>query len=1419
MHAITLQNAVKNMEKQKKCLETRIAFADGLKQSPLMTMYCNLDQLVLDLEMGFQDKDAVESLKKFPDISFSIDGDTIKSLDNLGTIASVYSPACQSTPSRIEIVKDSQHLDVKPKPRNTRLRLKSCAKDLMREECESDIGYMKTDDYKMDTTSQLTSGKNLHTFQESQTLSSPDVIIEEIIEEDQSCDGLLESQNNTAFECSKEKLVKKEFSDCKPKRFKKNEKMMGASAPFCQKKNPLELVYLSHLINPCNLYVHRIAHRRQIIILERMLTTLGQKCSHCGPIDVLELGEIIAFRSVAYNKWCRGSIIELIPLESKCILKPCGPTRYKIEDITRLTLFLLDYGGSETFVALRFAGGCVSKSDPAVLCETKVSDLHTLLIKLSSAQEEGIRFMPPFAVHCSLDVVPRSPDGLWPKEVKNHILKMVGNKCVSMKVLREEHDKLIVDLKKPFGNKINTDMPVSLRDALIFMELATIPSNTSTALNHMTVAYYKDPVLPNNMSEVCVLICYSINPSDFYIHMIGESEYSKTVNEIQEVYNSEEAEDWQIVSPSVGQPCIAKYDVEDDNDQWYRAEIVALPNPYEAIINYVDFGNIAKVDVVGLRRMKDEFMDLPRKAICCRLAYIQPPNAGPIWSSDACLLFDKLTGNKQLRCTSLGVLLENKLSVEIFDIDPSNVTSINTMLVEEKVASYIQCKSDSRIDHLPVQEVWDPVTNLLPDSEEEYMDNISLFERKEIEVYISHVVSPSKIFIRWLTSQNIIKNLQANMLERYENSKPEAIQWQVDMMVAVEYDKKWRRAKVTKVISDNQVEVFCYDYGLQEVTNVTNLRTLDESFMVYGSMCLECSLMDIKPAGGSQNWTATACDLLSSYLCGATVTVIIEDNASSWPLPVRILCKDESQQLVDISEFLVKKGLALRDRRMNSSNSLLEVKDKNTKLSAKNCPQEPKPVKDIKSEPESESVVTVTSEQSNITEPVMESMVDEPYLPPVLPDQKTFLAKVHHIAEDGTIYVVQECLENDLVLLMLEIQNSFKCLGLMAPYSWKKGEGCLVKGSDTMLYRGKVVDILGGDMITVQYEDFGYTEKIPKCHLYPSVYNPHTPRYGIPCQLSDILPVGELWQPDAIQFLKELLLERIDTVYIVEPPKDSHDSASVRIYCGNASVSAILELYNHGLRIDRDINNNIIETNYITDISQENIWQIDFQELLQNDYETPLLPKYSSESLPGPGELFKAKVTHIETPDIVWICIVKKGQTSGSGDGDCDPLQFILNKLNTEENELPYLTDFRTAMPCLAVYGDGLLHRAKLQSIKCYNPVSCLMEFVDYGSTKVVDTNSLFQLPESLIQYPAKAIKVKLAGFKPPKNDPEIQRISYCPMWSMKAMTEMMDMVGGKTYTSTCIAGPEKTVFLYDDNQELVHKPLIAMGLAELDDM
>ena len=65
----------------------------------------------------------------------------------------------------------------------------------------------------------------------------------------------------------------------------------------------------------------------------------------------------------------------------------------------------------------------------------------------------------------------------------------------------------------------------------------------------------------------------------------------------------------------------------------------------------------------------------------------------------------------------------------------------------------------------------------------------------------------------------------------------------------------------------------------------------------------------------------------------------------------------------------------------------------------------------------------------------------------------------------------------------------------------------------------------------------------------------------------------------------------------------------------------------------------------------------------------------------------------------------------------------------------------------------------------------------------------LRQIPLHLMQYPARAIKVLLAGFKPPLRDVGKTRIPYCPKWSMEALWAMIDCLQGKQlYASSMVS-------------------------------
>uniref|UniRef100_I3NH75 RING finger protein 17 n=1 Tax=Ictidomys tridecemlineatus TaxID=43179 RepID=I3NH75_ICTTR len=615
------------------------------------------------------------------------------------------------------------------------------------------------------------------------------------------------------------------------------------------------------------------------------------------------------------------------------------------------------------------------------------------------------------------------------------------------------------------------------------------------------------------------------------------------------------------------------------------------------------------------------------------------------------------------------------------------------------------------------------------------------------------------------------------MITAYENKEWEPIKWENDMHCAVKVPDKnqWRRGQIIRMITDTLVEVLLYDVGVELVVNINCLRELQENLKTMGRLSLECSLVDIRPTGGSDKWTATACDCLSLYLTGAIATITLQvgskESNTTWPLPVKIFCRDEKGERVDVSKYLIKKGLALRERRINkSNNSHSSEKSLQIPLGQEDLIVTTKCIK-INFDSEKKATDSISEHKvSEFKEQISEPRAIGCYKPPVIPNMKVFEAVVSCIGDDGTIFVVPKLSEFELVKMMNEIQSNLKYLGLLEPYFWKKGEPCAVRGSDTMWYRGKVMEVVGGT-IRVQYLDHGFTEKIPQCHLYPILLYPDTPQFCIPCQLYHTIPVGNVWQPDAIELLQELLSKREVDVHIMKPA---------------------------------DYNKKY----------EEESWEIKFEELLLSETETPILPPYLSSSLPPPEELYAVQVKHVVSPNEVYICLDSVENRSQynhhsntddiSWESESESLEEALQRFNKNVETFPPLTDFRTDFILFILYFFQSAIEFELQHSKHLKNFFC---------------DRLRQIPLHLMQYPARAIKVLLAGFKPPIRDSGKTRIPYCPKWSMEALWAMIDCLQGKQlYASSMAQAPEQIVTLYEDEQYPVHMSLVEMGLADRDE-
>lgn len=373
-------------------------------------------------------------------------------------------------------------------------------------------------------------------------------------------------------------------------------------------------------------------------------------------------------------------------------------------------------------------------------------------------------------------------------------------------------------------------------------------------------------------------------------------------------------------------------------------------------------------------------------------------------------------------------------------------------------------------------------------------------------------------------------------------------------------------------------------------------------------------------------------------------------------------------------------------------------------------------------------------------------------------------------------------------------------------YTWKTVQGCVIYGPDMLWYRGQKLEVLGGH-IKVQYIDYGHIETIPVVHVQPRLLFEDVPQLCVPCQLHAISPVGGHWLGDAVALLSELLLNRSVEVHILELPSDPRGSLIVNMFLDGLSISRIMSENKHGCLDQTALSTTGIPGSPSPTFLDD--WDINTEGQLEEEVPLGSFPK---PELPPEGVEFPVRIKHLWTPNelFLWpeeLCDVEV---------DGESLDEALMRVNASIESVPQLCDFLYGGLCLAEYSDGKYYRAKILDISSVEPLLILVQHVDYGSDDTLPPTKLRQMPPDLLRFSTRALKVKVAGLKPPSVSRQEDMLPYSPVWSIRATMDMIELLHGCISATVVAQEPELMVHLYNEDGQPVHIPLVSKGLAEL---
>ncbi|XP_058476020.1 RING finger protein 17 isoform X2 [Solea solea] len=1231
-------------------------------------------------------------------------------------------------------------------------------------------------------------------------VGSQDVIVEELLEE-----GIRHAPPPTGPELANDRW-----------RFnrKKKHQLWG------KKTNVTQWVVVSHIVNPSHFYVCYVAEKREREMLSKKINHFCHRESCLfTPNDKVETGSTI-FVKWKDGLWWRASVIEVFQRNCAETVKAC-----KVTQLASIQIFFLDYGVIKRFTIF---------SEEAA--DSVLKAVNKYMRKVHESVKMDLRRFAPQAIRCSLkDLVPYDLTKGWGKEAIYEFRSVVGSATVEMRPLGQDRDSLLVDLKKAPMDQ-SSDVPISVREYLIFIEVARFYSPVIPSRNPLL---YYPPVYPIPHMELDAVVSHINNPADFYIQLVENMESLLLSCKLQDCYSAEtEQDDLNVYCPAIGQACVARY----DDQLWYRAQVTGHPGGRKVEVRFVDFGNVKILSVSDLKKIKDEFFALPSMAIHCCLSDVIPLD-GATWS-DACTdRFISLAHQKLVTIVAKGKGAKSRpLPLQLYVRSHDEQINISELLVKEELASFKDSsKSKPAASLCDDSAIWDPplelgsaedgadspepkITEEKEKDEEELLDlqlKLKLpAQLKDLKVRVSHVNSPSSFYVQLAQYDSQLKRICELVKQECALTEPQEVLWKAEMFCAAHINGVWERGRICSDITSNNIaEVIRCDHGNVVKIDIRNLRPLSPSLV--GSLALECTLTDIRPAGGKSSWTATACDVFSYYLTGVSAVVTIKELTDERPAPVTLFCSNKKGQLVSISDFLASEGLALRERKSRDAvvqkpneaevpSSQRNTQDQCSDGENQTSPQSPGPA--VVPFTSQSSVPSISCPPKPAPRRVMtaEMVKTRSYDPPELPCLGHIQINVSAVGDDGLIYTRTQNAECQLEQLRERIQQSMKTLPNQKPYTWKSVQGCAVIGPDMLWYRGQLVEVLGGH-VKVQYVDFGLVENIPVVHVYPILLCDDVPQLCMPCQLHGINPVGGSWQREAVALMREMLVNRCVNMIVVELPSDPRRPLTVELFLDGLSLSKVLCHHEHA-SMDRTVSaqkgDSLLPSTLFLDD-----WDIDTEGV--KDAEEPVLGPFIRSKLPEKEQHFPVRVKHLWTPNELFLWPLEE-TIEVKVDGET--LTDALTRINDDLGTLSRLGDFPQGGPCLAEYSDGKFYRAKIMEITSVEPVMVLVQHVDFGSYDTLPTSRLRQMLPELLRFPMQVLKVKVADLKAPGARVQGEMLPYSPKWSVKAVLDMIDLLDNNVTTACIVAHePELTVRLYNKHKELVYQPLVKSGLAELE--
>ena len=473
------------------------------------------------------------------------------------------------------------------------------------------------------------------------------------------------------------------------------------------------------------------------------------------------------------------------------------------------------------------------------------------VILLSDVRQLSRRFfdLPMQAVHCCLDL-----PGL------ESFKQRVEDKELTVKFLSSKRGKWKVSLYDDDGKIGPSDTT----------PVVAMPEDSDGIFQ---IVEFIQPNITQEMKQQ-LYVSHIVSPDEFYVQFETALDDLTDLSErIGQFYSFLQPSENVLKNPSPGMSCCARFS-EDGN--WYRGRIKRV-TPHGVEVEFVDYGNGEVVNFSEVKDPEKPFMQLPQQAILCGLDATKDQ-----WSSEEINIFKSVALDKSF--VAKFIIQDGpkwRVSLE------SGGTSVVDMFMTK--------------DAVDLQK-----TNFknIPGMQSETFAQLQLSSGQIEEVYVSHVTESGDFYVQLSKTSSDLALVENQISEIYDQLGPTTETMEVcfvDSLCCAKYseDFKWYRARVTKVLSESEVEVHFVDYGNTDCLSVASMKQLRSNLLKFPMQAIKCRL-----EGSKDIWTESDVEQF-------------EANVSERPLHVTFTRQEETTWFVTIQEldmFSTKAKLTTKEK-------------------------------------------------------------------------------------------------------------------------------------------------------------------------------------------------------------------------------------------------------------------------------------------------------------------------------------------------------------------------------------------------------------------------------------------------------------------------------------------------------------------------